>query len=65
MAAKLNVVTKAEPLVVERAFDAPVAVVWKALTDKDDIKQWSFDIAEFAPKVGFEFQFYGGDEGVK
>ncbi len=54
MAAKLNVVTKAEPLVVERAFDAPVAVVWKALTDKDDIKQWSFDIPEFAPVVGFE-----------
>jgi len=65
MAAKLNVVTKDEPLVVERTFDAPVAVVWKALTDKDDIKQWSFDIPEFAPEVGFEFQFYGGDEGVK
>ncbi len=65
MAAKLNVVTKDEPLVVERTFNAPVALVWKALTDKDDIKQWSFDISEFAPKVGFEFQFYGGDEGAK
>ncbi len=65
MAAKLNVVTKDEPLVVERTFDAPVALVWKALTDKEDIKRWSFDIPEFAPEVGFEFQFYGGDEGVK
>jgi len=65
MAAKSNLATKDEPLVVERTFDAPVAVVWKALTDKDDIKQWSFDIAEFEPRVGFEFQFYGGDEGVK
>jgi len=46
--------TKDEPLVVERTYDAPVALVWKALTDKDDIKQWSFDIPEFAPVVGFE-----------
>ncbi len=65
MAAKLNVVTKDEPLVVERTFDAPVELVWKALTDGEDIKQWSFDIPEFAPEVGFEFQFYGGDESVK
>ncbi len=70
MAAKSNVATsnaamKDEPLVVERTFDAPVALVWKALTDKDDIKQWSFDISEFAPEVGFEFKFYGGDESVK
>jgi uncharacterized protein YndB with AHSA1/START domain len=65
MAAKLSVMTKDEPLVVERTFDAPVALVWKALTDKEDIKQWSFNISEFAPRVGFEFQFYGGDENVK
>ena len=65
MAAKSNLATKDEPLVVERTFDAPVALVWKALTDKDDIKQWSFDIAEFAPVVGFEFQFDVEHEGFK
>ena len=65
MAAKSNLATKDEPLVVERTFDAPVSLVWKALTDRDDIKQWSFDIREFAPEVGFEFQFYGGSEDVK
>src|SRR5207302_2971818 len=65
MAAKLNVVTKDEPLVVERTFDAPVALVWKALTDKEDIKQWSFDLREFAPVVGFEFQFDVEHEGVR
>jgi len=37
----------------------------ESLTDKEDIKQWSFDISEFAPRVGFESQFYGGDESVK
>jgi uncharacterized protein YndB with AHSA1/START domain len=61
MGARSNLATKDEPLVVERVFDAPVALVWKALTDVDDIKHWSFDIREFAPRVGFEFQFYGGD----
>src|SRR5205809_828423 len=65
MAAKPNVVTKDEPLVVERTFDAPVALVWKALTDKDDIKQWSFELREFAPVVGFEFQFDVEHEGFK
>jgi uncharacterized protein YndB with AHSA1/START domain len=62
MTAKSNLATKDEALVIERTFDAPVALVWKALTDKDDIKHWSFDIREFEPRVGFEFQFYGGDK---
>ena len=37
MAAKIDVATKDEALVVERTFDGPVALVWKALTDKEDI----------------------------
>jgi uncharacterized protein YndB with AHSA1/START domain len=70
MAAKSNAATssaamKDEPLVVERTFDAPASLVWKALTDKEDIRQWSFDISEFAPKVGFEFQFDVEHEGVR
>ncbi len=35
--------------------------VWKALTNRDQMKQWYFDIAEFKPVVGFEFSFEGGD----
>lgn len=70
MAAKSNAATskaatKAEPLVVERTLDAPVALVWKALTDKEDIKQWSFDLREFSPVVGFEFQFDVEHEGFR
>ena len=65
MTAKSNLATKDEALVVERTFDAPVALVWKALTDKDDIKHWSFDIREFKPRAGFEFRFYAGDEKTK
>ena len=48
------------PFVIERTFDAPTAKIWKAITDKNDMKQWYFDLAEFRPEVGFEFQFYGG-----
>jgi uncharacterized protein YndB with AHSA1/START domain len=58
-----NVVEPA--LVVERTYDAPVSKVWQALTNKEDIKQWSFDIKEFKPQVGFEFQFLAEKDGVK
>ena len=46
-----------EPLVFEQTFNAPVARVWQALTDKDEMKQWYFDLADFKPEAGFEFQF--------
>lgn len=51
-----------EPVVIEKTFNAPIAKVWKAITNKDDMKHWYFDLAEFKPEVGFEFQFEGGDE---
>jgi uncharacterized protein YndB with AHSA1/START domain len=51
-----------EPFIIERIFNAPIAKVWEALTDKDQMKQWYFDLPEFKPEVGFEFQFTGGTE---
>ncbi len=57
---------KNEPFVIERTFNAPVEKVWKAITDKNEMKKWYFDLAEFKPEVGFEFQFYGeGKTGEK
>jgi uncharacterized protein YndB with AHSA1/START domain len=53
---------KHEPFVIERTYNAPIEKVWKAITDRDQMKQWYFDIAEFRPEVGFEFQFEGGAE---
>jgi uncharacterized protein YndB with AHSA1/START domain len=53
---------KNEPFIIERSFNAPVEKVWKAITNKDDMKQWYFDLAAFTPEVGFEFRFYGGKE---
>src|SRR5688572_24515105 len=51
-----------EPIIIERTFNAPASKVWKAITNREDMKKWYFDIAEFKPEVGFEFQFEGGDE---
>jgi uncharacterized protein YndB with AHSA1/START domain len=54
---------KQEPFVIERSYDAPVEKVWKAITDREQMKQWYFDIAEFKPEPGFEFTFKGENEG--
>ena len=51
------------PFVIERTYNAPVERVWKALTDKNQMKQLYFDLKAFKPEVGFEFQFDGGAEG--
>jgi uncharacterized protein YndB with AHSA1/START domain len=53
---------KNEPFVIERTLNATPERVWKAITDKDQMKQWYFDLAEFKPEVGFEFTFKGGSE---
>ena len=54
---------KHEPFIIERIYDAPVERVWKAITDKNQMKEWYFDLSAFKPEVGFEFQFTGGNEG--
>ena len=53
----------AEALVIERTFDAPVARVWQALTDVEQMRQWYFDLKQFKPEVGFEFGFLVEHEG--
>ena len=52
---------KNEPFVIERTYKAPIDVVWRAITDRDEMKQWYFDIPVFKPEVGFEFNFTAGD----
>ena len=52
-----------DALVVERTFNAPVARVWKALTDADQMRVWYFDLKEFKPEVGFEFEFVVEHDG--
>ncbi|MFZ1978023.1 MAG: SRPBCC domain-containing protein [Bacteroidota bacterium] len=56
---------KNESFVIERTYNAPILKVWKAITDRNNIKQWYFDIAEFKPEKDFEFRFSGGTENRK
>ncbi len=52
-----------EAVIIERTLNAPVAQVWKALTDVDQMRQWYFDLKEFKPEVGFEFEFVVEHDG--
>ena len=56
---------KTEPVVKEVILNVPVSKVWKAITNKQDMSHWCFDLlTEFKPEVGFEFQFKGkGEKG--
>jgi uncharacterized protein YndB with AHSA1/START domain len=54
-----------EAVVIERTFNAPIARVWKALTEAEDMRRWYFELKEFKPEVGFEFEFTVEHEGVK
>lgn len=53
------------PFVIEQTYNAPVEKVWKAITDRDQMKQWYFELKEFKAEVGFEFQFEGGTKDEK
>jgi uncharacterized protein YndB with AHSA1/START domain len=59
---KNNSMEASTPVVIERTYNAPVDKVWQAITDKEQMKQWYFDIAQFEPNPGFEFSFTGGTE---
>ena len=54
-----------EAVVIERTFNAAVARVWEALTDADEMRVWYFDLKEFKPEVGFEFEFTVEHEGAR
>jgi uncharacterized protein YndB with AHSA1/START domain len=55
-----------KPIVIERMMKAPIERVWMAITDKDQMKKWYFDLSAFKPEVGFEFSFAGqGRKGEK
>ncbi len=49
-----------QPVIVERTFPFAAAIIWKALTDKSEMKKWYFDLQEFKAEVGFAFQFSAG-----
>src|SRR5213593_4066091 len=54
----------ADAITMERTLDAPLATVWMALTDINQMREWYFDLKEFKPEVGFEFEFVVEHEGT-
>ena|SRR5438552_6207551 len=60
MTTKNNV---AETVIIERILNASIARVWKALTEANEMRIWYFDLKEFKPEVGFEFEFAVEHEG--
>src|SRR4029077_7037528 len=52
-------------IVMERTLNAPIQRVWNALTEVEEMRHWYFDLKEFKPEVGFEFEFVVEREGMK
>ena len=51
-----------KPLIIEQEYKAPIDLVWRAITEKELMKKWYFDIPDFKPEVGCTFHFEGGKE---
>ncbi|MBA3828218.1 MAG: SRPBCC domain-containing protein [Taibaiella sp.] len=54
-----------EPLVVEKVLDAAPARVWSAISDRDEMAKWYFQIKELKLEPGFKFSFYGMEKEKK
>ncbi len=52
-------------VIVEKTYPVSVSKLWNALTVTEEMRKWYFDIAEFKPEPGFEFQFWAGDDKKK
>lgn len=53
------------PIIVEITAKTPLRKAWQALTDKQQMKEWYFDIPDFIPEVGTTFNFYEPGEERK
>ncbi len=52
---------KENSLHLEKIYNAPINIVWKAISDKTEMKKWYFDFSEgFKLEAGSEFDWYGG-----
>jgi hypothetical protein len=46
---------KNQPLIVERLFNTPASKVWKALTDKEEMKNWYLSWKNLSPSSALNF----------
>lgn len=56
---------KTMPVIEENSFSVSKEKIWGAITDKNEMKRWYFELEEFLPETGFEFRFWGGTEEHK
>lgn len=55
---------KTDAVVIEKNYPVSPDKVWDAITDKDQMREWYFELDEFRAEPGFKFNFYGkGKEG--
>ncbi|WP_265130224.1 SRPBCC family protein [Chryseobacterium oranimense] len=54
-----------KPITIQYKINAPLEKVWNALTDKNEMKSWYFDIRDFVLETGKEFNFYEPGEAKK
>jgi uncharacterized protein YndB with AHSA1/START domain len=51
------------PFLIERTLNASPERVWQAISNREHMKKWYFDLASFEPVPGFEFEFTAGEKG--
>ena len=51
-----------KPVIVVQEYNTSIDKVWNALTNKEEMKYWYFNLPEFYAVNDFEFQFYGGKD---
>lgn len=53
------------PIIIDLELDASIEKVWQALTNKNDLDKWFFQVDDFRPETGSHFKFYIGGEEQK
>jgi uncharacterized protein YndB with AHSA1/START domain len=56
---KSNTMQTQQPFIIERSYNVSPEEIWKAITDKDQMEKWYFDLDGFEAQPGFEFRFDG------
>lgn len=56
---------QSDTVIIEHTYAAPISKVWTALTDPAQMKQWYFDVPDFRPEVGCEFDFHTASGEIK
>lgn len=55
---------KNDSIVIRRTYNASAEKIWQAITDRNQMKQWYFEMLEtFEPKAGFTTRFNVPHEG--